>query len=42
MGDKPPEMSRITYWAQHLDLDDLQKQQHSEMEKEETRAAKRR
>ena len=41
MGDKPPEMSRITYWAQHLNPNDLQKQQQSETDKEETRAAKK-
>ena len=41
MGDKPPEISRITYWAQHINLDKFQKEQEAATEAEAKRQAKR-
>ena len=41
MGDKPPEISRITYWAQHLSLDKYTKKQEEAEKRAEKRATKR-
>ena len=41
MGDKPPEMSRVAYWFQHIDMDDIQGQLRTEQRRADKRAEKR-
>ena len=41
MGDKPPEISRVVYWFQHLDLERLEAKVRMSEARAEKRAAKR-